>query len=378
MGEGRLLTRADAMTRPFLQRLMFLVASLALVTACPKGPRARPPDPDAVYVYTSLYPEVIAAIRPAVDAELAKVAPGMRVEWVQGGSSRLRRRLDRELARWGGSPAEILLTSDPSHYAELAAKGHLLPYASPAAAGLPPEARAADHAWVTARYSAMVIGVVPGHTSVQSFEDLAGKKLKEGALSIGDPDFSGTNLVTVARLSERLGWDYYETLKARGVVVAGSNSMVMERLETGTTDAGIVLLENLLAAKARSAKVDPVFPEDGAVIVPGPIALLERAGRSRGAKAVYDAILSPGVQALLVKKGFLYAADPKAAPPAGAPDLGKLLGGAELASAFAPIEGEAVRSRFAALFTREAVAPPTASPAPSPEAAPAASPTPAL
>lgn len=366
--------------RRFARHVLLAAAALGLATACPKnGPPVKAADPNAVYVYTSLYPEVIAAIRPAVDAELAKAAPGMRVEWVQGGSSRIRRMLDREMASRRGSPAEILLTSDPSHYVELAAKGALLPYASPAAASLPAEARAADNSWVTARYSAMVIGVVPGKTKVNSFEELSGKKLNEGALSIGDPDFSGTNLVTVARLSTRFGWDYYETLKSRRVVVAGSNSMVMERLETATTDAGVVLLENLLAAKARSAKVEAVFPRDGAIVVPGPIALLKRAEKSRGAKAVYDALLSADVQKIFVEKGFLYAADPKAAPPAGAPKLEKLLKDASLASAFEPIDAVAVKARFSALFAREAVATPTPTPAPetAATATPAPSPTPA-
>ena len=341
---------------------LLLLGLAAGAAACPKPAGRRLVDANAVYVYTSLYPEVIEAIAPAVDAQLAAAAPGMRVEWVQGGSSRLRRRLDAELATRRGSPADVLLTSDPSHYLELASNGRLVPYESPNAKDLPAEARAPDHAWVTARYSVMVIGIVPGRAKPSTFEDLHGK-LKEGAVSIGDPDFSGTNLVTVARLSSRHGWAFYEALERRKVVVAGSNSMVMERLRTGTTDAGIVLLENLLAAKARGAKVEAVYPKDGAVVVPGPIALLPHARESRGAKAVYDAILSPEVQRLLVEKGFLHAADPKAAPPAGAPGLTKLLRGNPLASAFEPIgDAAAVKSRFAQMFAREAMATPTPAP----------------
>lgn len=341
--------------------LLLLIAATTLAAAAcgPKAPGGRPTDPNAIYVYTSLYPPVIEAIRPAVDAQLAAAAPGMRVEWVQGGSSRLRRRLDAELASRRGSAAHVLLTSDPSHYLALASAGHLVRYESPNAASLPEEARAADHAWVTARYSAMVIGLAPGKTRPAGFDDLR-RRVREGGVSIGDPDFSGTNLVTVARLADRHGWEYYESLKARGVVVAGSNSMVMERLETQTTDAGIVLLENLLAARAKGSKVEAVFPKDGAIIVPGPVALLPRAADSKGARAVYDAILSRDVQAMLVEKGFLYAADPKAAPPEGAPKLRKLLGDATLASVFEPLPDPAgVRSRFAGLFAREAVATPT-------------------
>lgn len=342
--------------------LLLLAATMlagATVSACgPKASGGKAADPNAIYVYTSLYPEVIEAIRPAVDAQLAAAAPGMRVEWVQGGSSRLRRTLDAELTSRRGSPAHVLLTSDPSHYLALASAGQLVRYESPNAASLPAEARAPDHAWVTARYSAMVIGVAAGRTRPAGFDDLR-RRVREGGVSIGDPDFSGTNLVTVARLSERHGWDFYESLKARRVVVAGSNSMVMERLETQTTDAGIVLLENLLAARAKGSKVDVVYPKDGAIVVPGPIALLPRAAESRGARAVYDAILSKDVQALLVEKGFLHAADPKAAPPEGAPKLSRLLGETSLASAFEPLRDPAeVRNRFASLFAREAVATP--------------------
>ena len=85
------------MTTRSFRRFLAFAAALSL-TACPKGPPVKRADPNAVSVYTSLYPDVIEAIRPAIDAELAKSAPGMRVEWVQGGSSRIRRKLDRELS----------------------------------------------------------------------------------------------------------------------------------------------------------------------------------------------------------------------------------------------------------------------------------------
>ena len=339
---------------------ILLAAAVVIPLACgPKSPGASgddAPDANVVHVFTSLYPDVIEAIRPVVQAQLETAVPGAKVEFVQGGSSRIRRTLDR-------SVADVLLTSDPSHYVELAKRRKLVPYESPNAAKLPPEARAPDHAWVTARYSVMVIGVVPGRSRPSSFEELR-KRPKEGGLSIGDPEFSGTNLVTVARLSSRLGWDFYEEIKARGVVVAGSNSMVMERLETQTTDAGIVLLENLLASKAEGKKVDAVYPKDGAIVVPGPIALLKRARDSKGARAVYDAILSPEVQKLLVKKGHLHAADPGEAPPAGAPDLAELLKGAPLSSVFEPVDAAAVKAKFATLFAADAVATPTPAPAP--------------
>lgn len=325
------------------------------------------PNPDRVRIYTSLYPAVVSAIKPAVEKQVAAAMPGVRVDWVQGGSSYLRRQLDGELAK-GESAADLLLTTDPSHYVALKEAGRLLPYESPQAARLPADTKEPEHLWTVARYSVMVIGVAAGREKPRSFADLAERPGLD--VSIGDPDFSGTNLVTVARLSKRHGWEFYEKLKARKVVVAGSNSTVMERLETGTTDAGIVLLENVLAARAKGSKVSVVQPADGGIVVPGLLALLPHAKKSRGAKAAYDAILSPEVQAILVEKGWMHSADPALAPPAGAPKLEKILGAAPLASIFEPIDSVEVKAHFAKLFTREMVAPASVPP-PSPTASPA-------
>lgn len=349
------------------------LAAFFVLSCAPKPPAGTPKgDPNVVRVYTSLYPNVIEAIRGEVDRKVAAAAPGVRVEWVQGGSERIRRRLDAELQS-GDSPADVLLTSDPSHYHALHAKKRLVPYVSPQSERFPAETKGPDGAWATARYSVMVLGVASGKAKPKSFEDLVTGERRE--VSIGDPDFSGTNLVTVARLTKRYGWAYYEKLAERKVVVAGSNSTVMERLDTRTTDIGIVLLENLLAARAKGSKVQVAIPSDGAIVIPGHIALLPHARESKGAKAAYDAILSPEVQKLLVTNGWQHAGDPKLPPPDGAPALDKLLGGAPLASAFEPIGSpDDLREKFARLFTREPVATESSTAKPEPSATPAPAP----
>ncbi len=356
-------------------RTIALVAAAAAAAAAawscaPKPPPGTvAPDPNVVRVYTSLYPSVIDAIKGEVNAQVAKSAPGVKVEWVQGGSERIRRRLAEELAS-GVSPADVLLTSDPSHYRHLRRTRKLVPYESPNAASWPAESKGPDGAWATARYSVMVLGVAVGKPKPKTFDELVTGERKD--VSIGDPSFSGTNLMTVARLTKRYGWTYYEKLKERGVVVAGSNSTVMERLETSTTHVGIVLLENVLASRAAGSKVQVAIPTDLAVVIPGHIALLPHAAHSNGAKAVYDAILSPAVQKLFVKKGFLHSGDPKVDPPDGAPSLEKLLGGASLASVFEPVEdADEVGERFGTLFAFDPIAKATDRPSPTPAASPA-------
>jgi iron(III) transport system substrate-binding protein len=355
-----------------MKKLLLLSALLA--TSCAPlhggGKDSKPIDPDSVRIYTSLYPDVIEQLKPIVDAEVAKRVPGIKVDWVQGGSERIRKRVDQEMADHF-CPGDVLLTSDPAYYQSLAAAGKLVPYDSPEAARQPGDLRDPSGSWATARFSTMVIGIAAdSKKKVESFKDLM-DPAKDMRISIGDPDFSGTNLTTVGRLVGRYGWDYYKALKEKKAVVAGSNGTVMDRVETGTTDAGVVLLENLLAVKAKGSKVKIVFPSDGAIVIPGPIALLPHSRKARGAKAVYDALLSVDVQKAMVEKGFMHAADPSVPPPTGAPVLDKLLAGQPLSSVYQPLADPAgVKKEFAALFSREAVAQPEPSPTPSASPAP--------
>src|SRR6478736_2498744 len=99
-----------------MRRGLLILSLLAAACAPTHGPNGKPIDPDSVRVYTSIYPNVIEALKPVVDAELAKTMPGIKVEWVQGGSENIRRRLDREFKQRGGSPGDLLLTSDPAFY----------------------------------------------------------------------------------------------------------------------------------------------------------------------------------------------------------------------------------------------------------------------
>jgi iron(III) transport system substrate-binding protein len=279
-----------------------------------------------VHVYASMYKEVIDAVGPTLEKHLAETSPGTKVEWFQSGSEKIAARLDAELAA-GGSPADILLVSDPSYYARLQAKGMLVPYVSPAVLRQPREFVDRDGYWATARISTMVIGVTAARAAKpdapKSFADLA--KPEAGRVTMPDPLSSGTTFTTVAQLSARLGWDYFRALKKKGTVAAGGNSSVAQRLDTGEADAGILLLENVLLGKKRGSHVELVLPSDSPVLIPGQIALLPHAKRSAAARAVYDALLTDDVQRIIVEVGVMHSPDPLMPPPAGMPPLDELI-----------------------------------------------------
>lgn len=274
-----------------------------------------------VWIYTSLYRHVVDDLDRLIHERL----PGVSPQWFVAGSEKVAARLDGELAA-GGSRADLLLTSDPFHYARLETSGALTPYVPPGALRAPREWLDLDGAWFPTRVSTMVLiyntRLLTPTTAPHSFTDL-GSEAFAGRVILGDPLASGTFFSTIAFLERRLGWDYFRGLRARGVISTGGNSTVLDRVAAGEFSAGACLLENILVAKRKGSPVDYVVPADGAILVPGPGAILRGGSNPEAAKAIADLLTSPDGEAAIVR-GDMHAPDPAIAPPAGAPPLAEL------------------------------------------------------
>ncbi|MDP2313161.1 MAG: extracellular solute-binding protein [Pseudomonadota bacterium] len=262
-----------------------------------------------VWVYTSMYQHVLDAMDPIVAERL----PGVTVRWFQSGSEKVAQRWEAEHEA-GQSPACVVATSDPAWYVDLDTRGLLVPYVSPRAVTI-------DRAWVTptwstVRLSFMVLGAPPAGGPAR-FSDLAGPEWKD-RFSSGDPLSSGTTFTTLAALDATYGWDFVQQLYTNGWMAAGGNSAVIARMESGERPVGIVLHENLLA-KGLPATI----PADGAVAVPGPVAIPTDCRAKDAAKQVIDWLYTDEAQALIVA-GAMYSPFPELAPPTGGPPLAEL------------------------------------------------------
>jgi len=275
-----------------------------------------------VMVYTSMYRHVIDAVKPILRKELPKV----NVRWLRGGSEKIATRLDAEIAA-GAPQADLILTSDPLWYERLGAAGHLAPYASLRALVMP---RALVHPtghFVTARISTMVLAynqrLVREEDAPRRFTDLFDPRW-HGKVTTPDPLGSGTTFTTLAFLVHAHGPQLLERWKAARTVSSGGNSSTLTRIESGEHSVGFVLLENILKARKNGSPVQFRLPEEGPVLVPGPIAILRDAPNPAAARAVYDLLLSPAVQRAVVD-GLMHAAFDDLSPPEGAPPLKTLL-----------------------------------------------------
>lgn len=290
------------------------LAWLALACLIPLASGCGDTDDDAFHIYTSIYPQVIRAMEP----KLAARFPGVRFRWTQMGSEQIAGRLGIEL-QTGVRRCDLLLTSDPFFYAHLAEAGHLLPYLSPGAEAVPAGLKEAGGAYTTVRVPLMVIAVnhdkLPADQHPRSFSDLADPRFR-GQIAMGDPAKSGTTFTTVAAWVRMYGWAFIEKLAAGDIVSAGGNSSVLREVESGARPVGVILLENLLPSLAQGAPITVVYPEDGAIPVPSPVAILKQTDTPDLAKEVVDFLFTEAMQQEIVA-GYMYSPIPANAPPAG-------------------------------------------------------------
>lgn len=289
--------------------LAALSAFLTLATGCSEKP--------TLWIYTSLYKETIAEIEP----ELQRAFPDAKIQWYQGGSEIVAGKVNTEMAA-GGTKADILLTSDPFWYLELKQNGQLLPYDSPAAAQVPKEYSDPDFAFTCNRIPVMVMAYHSGvfadgsNPPPTAWKDLTKPQWKD-KISIGSPLESGTSFTAVAMLARVSGWDYFKSLRENNLVSAGGNSSVVTRVETRERPVGIVLLENVLKAQEKGSPVRPIYPSDGVIAIPSPIAILKSSKQPELAKKVFDWFFSETAQNAIIKSG-MYSPIPSFPSPKGA------------------------------------------------------------
>jgi iron(III) transport system substrate-binding protein len=266
-----------------------------------------------VWIYTSMYPEVLEELGPLVEAE------GVEPRFFQAGSEKVAQRLVAEWAS-GASPACVVATSDPFFAARIAAEGRLRPYLPRDVLRVPREAVDPDGRWVAIREGLMVLGVAPGLDSPPaSLRDLADPRWR-GRVSTPDPLSSGSALTAFATVEATDGFALLDAWRDNDVVSAGGNGAVLARIASGERPVGLLLLENLLAS---AEPLSVVYPSDGSIRVPGPAGILADCPNPAGAERVMDLLLSERGQALMARHG-MYPARPDVAPPESAPALAGL------------------------------------------------------
>ena len=289
----------------------------AMLGACSKKD-TRP----EIWIYTSTYKEVIATF----EEPLAKFVPEAKIQWFQGGSEVVAQRVLTEIAS-GGTKADLLMSSDPFFFEELAQK-NLLHKMNFSQTKLPPEDIAPSGLYAITRFPVMVIAwnkklIKPGEEP-KSFQDLLAPKWKS-KVTMPSPMESGTALSTILFLHDKFGESYFQGLRKNEILAAGGNGAVMSRLQSGERPVGIILMENILQAREKKSdtSVDFTVPLEGAIPIPSPMAAFASTKNPALTEKVFSWFMTPEAQTLLVKS-WIYSAIPGSPPPLGGPEWSSL------------------------------------------------------
>jgi len=277
-----------------------------------------------VMVYTSIYPDIIDSI---CKPNIAKAIKGLNVKWFQGGTEKIKTKIAGEI-KANRVGADVLMVADPSYYLKLKDEKHLLNYISPNDKDVI-SSKDKDGAWAAVRISNMIIAYnsdkIKPEDAPKSWKDLTDPKWK-GKIAMPNPLLSGTAFVAVGALADKYGWEYFDQLKANDIRVEQGNSAIQNKLLTGEYSAAMILEENIL--KLAATKHEPlkvIYPSDGVISIPSPIAIMSTTKNPEGAKAVVDWWLSKEGQKAVVK-GWMHSVRADVEPPTGAPALKTFIG----------------------------------------------------
>ncbi|MGZ3697197.1 MAG: extracellular solute-binding protein [Bdellovibrionota bacterium] len=275
-----------------------------------------------VVVYTSLPREVITEMTAPLHTRVTDAD----VQWVQASSEQLTARILQEAAE-GSVKADLIVSCDPMLYQELKQTGKLLPYDSPAAAAVPERFRDPDHAFTTVRLPFLVLAynsqLLKPNELPAKWKDLSESRYR-AKLSMGNPSESTPYFFGLAMLVKEYGWDYFRALRRQELVSEGASTAVVSRIESGERPLGMALLETVLKMQGKGRPVRAIYPLDGVIPVPCPIALSADSSHSSAAKQVYDWFFGPAAQNFMVRSG-MYSPFPKFPPPDQARPLSEVL-----------------------------------------------------
>lgn len=295
--------------------LMVLLASVLLVGIVFAASAA-----ETIVLYTSVPIELATKFAD----EFMKEYKDIKLEVFRAGSTDVINKIWAENEA-GGVKGDVLWLADAAAYYTFRDKGLLLAYKSPEAASVPADLKDPNGYFTGARIINMIIGVntslIKDKSKVKTWADLLsyGKKA-----AMANPLYSGSNfMVTATFVKSSGGWAWFEEARKKEMQVLRGNADVARGLASGEFAVAMVLDYMVNDYKKQGAPVDIVWPEDGTISIPSPVAIMAATKKVAASKAFIDFVLSRKGQELMVKDGVLPVRG-DVAPPQGMPNLDKI------------------------------------------------------
>ncbi len=271
-------------------------------------------------LYTS-QPNRIAA---ETVAAFEKADPGVHVSVFRSGTTQVMNKLNAEFMA-GAPRADVLLIADAMSMQALKQQGRLLADPQQDVSGFAQGTYDPGRTYFGTKL--ITTGIMYNKKAPfvpHSWNDLL-KPAARGQVVLPSPLYSGAAMITLGAFTENpgLGPDYFKKLAANKAISVAGNGGVLNQVESGARDFGIVVDFMALNAEAKGAPVGFVFPREGVTAVTEPVAILKTTKNPKDARAFVSFLLSPAGQELAAKQGFIPARK-GVAPPPGFPPAEKI------------------------------------------------------
>ncbi len=322
---------------------------VVLVIAClgtVLSPAAAQQPSGTIVLYTSVPQELATEFSQA----FMRRNPQIKLEILRSGSTEIERRIFAEIET-GGIRADLLWLADAPIFITLRDRGHLLPYRSPDARFVPAEFRDPANHFIAGRLINMIIAInttlIPVRAAPKSWTDLPrfGK-----TAAMPNPLFSGSVFVTIATFVQKYGWAWFERARRENMQVLRGNTEVARGLASREFGVGMTLDFIAYGLIQDGAPLAIIWPEEGAVSVPSPVAIVKNSKNPEAAKRFVDYVISADGQKFLASQGVVPVRG-DVDPPRGQPRA------SEIRSLPIPFEWAAknaadIRSRFEQIMMR--------------------------
>ena len=215
------------------------------------------------------------------------------------------------------SIADVVHTSDMSHFLDFKSKNMLAKHMPAGAEKFRPEFRDKDGFYTVLRGTPYVIGVntqkVSKADAPKRWKDLLDPKWK-GKLVHAHPGYSGVVATGMTGLLGAFGWDYYATLAKNNPLVVQSAEDPPQKIAGGEAWVGVTGEYNIYRAAKRGQPIEIVFPEEGTPFVSSANAVLAKAPHPAAARFFTDWLFAKEAQQILADDGLYVPNDEVAYP----------------------------------------------------------------
>ena len=214
-----------------------------------------------------------------------KKYPGVDVQFIRQTAQVVFQRLNQDINA-GTHAVDVFASTDEAHYPALKSKGVLATYTPPDIGRLAPQYRRIDpdNQYQVGALSLMLLQYNPKKTAApRKWADLLDPKYK-GQITLGHPGFSGFVGNWVLAMNDKFGWDYFTKLAANQPKIGRSAFDTVTDIVSGERTVGAGPDSLSLEKKAAHNAIDISYPQDDAILVVSPIAVMKDAPHPNAAR----------------------------------------------------------------------------------------------